>query len=331
MNAEIDVVADENNFREYPAYRAPTGLVNPHLQTVVSSALRRTVLDRRLRDFVGASEERAFVTAGHRVQAHIHARPERDAPIVAIIPGWLGHGGSSYVLGVGHALWKAGFNVARLTLRDHGDTAHLNEGMFHSALTDEVVEFVDQIVDGHDRAGLVGVSLGGNFALRVAKQRPTIETLAICPAVAPRQTIDRIDRYPVYRRYFVNKWRRIFRVKALHYPDRYQYDHELELASVAALTDLFVDRYSGYDGLDSYFDEYDLTGDVLEDVTATVLAARDDPIIEVDPLRALPHSITVDVRENGGHGAFLANWRLDSWLDGYVARFFSDRLGRASS
>ncbi len=322
-------MVDESTDREYPAYRAPPGLKNPHLQTVVSSALRRTVLHRRLRDFVRVGEERAFVTAGHHVLAHVHDRPERGAPIVAIIPGWLGHGGSSYVLGVGHALWQAGFNVARLTLRDHGDTAHLNEGMFHSALTDEVVEFVDQIVGGHDRAGLVGVSLGGNFALRVAKQRPTIETLAICPAVAPRQTIDRIDRYPVYRRYFVNKWRRIFRVKALHYPERYQYDRELKLASVAALTDLFVDRYSGYDQLGNYFDEYDLTGDVLDGVAATVLAARDDPIIDVDPLQALPDSITVDVRENGGHGAFLANGRLDSWLDGYVARFFSERLSTA--
>lgn len=320
---------DNSVNREYPAYRAPTGLANPHLQTMVSSALRRTVLDRRLQAFISSGKERALTTAGHRVHAHVHERPESDTPIIAIIPGWLGHGGSSYVLGVGHALWQAGFNVARLTLRDHGETAHLNESMFHSALTDEVVDYVDQIVDGYDQAGLVGVSLGGNFALRVAKCRPTIETLAICPAVAPRETIDRIDRYPVYRRYFVNKWRRIFRVKALHYPERYRYDHELKLGSVAALTDLFVDRYSGYDRLDAYFAEYDLTGDTLDGVNASVLAARDDPIIAIDPLRALPSSIAVDVRERGGHGAFLANWRLDSWLDGYVARFFSDRLQAA--
>ena len=309
-------------------YRAPTLLANPHLQTVLSSSLRRTVLGRRVRDFVAAGAPRELSASGHRVQAHIHARPEVDAPIIAMIPGWLGHGGSGYMLGVGDALWRAGFNVARLTLRDHGDTAHLNESFFHSALTDEVVDYVDQIVAGYDRAGLVGVSLGGNFALRVAKRRPALETLAICPAVAPRATIERVDQSPVYRRYFVNRWRRIFRVKAEHYPERYRYDDELRLESVAALTDLFVGRYAGYDHLEAYFGEYDLTGEALDGVRAAVLAVRDDPIIDIAPLLALPDSIQVEVSDRGGHGAFLTNWRLDSWLDDYIARFFVDRLGR---
>ena len=75
----------------------------------------------------------------------------------------------SATLSTAHALQNAGFHVARLTLRDHGGTADLNEGLFHSAMTDEVVAAAEFIMDdfGCNTAGLVGFSMGGNFALRL--------------------------------------------------------------------------------------------------------------------------------------------------------------------
>ena len=64
---------------------------------------------------------------------------------------------SSYVVATA-PLQRAGYHVARLTLRDHGGTADLNKGLFHSAMTDEVVAAAQFIMDdfGCSTAGLVG-------------------------------------------------------------------------------------------------------------------------------------------------------------------------------
>ena len=87
------------------------------------------------------------------------------APLVMIIHGWLGSAESTYVVSAAHALHQAGFHVARLTLRDHGNTADLNQGLFHSAMTDEVVAAAQFVMNDFQRseAGLLGFSMGRQF------------------------------------------------------------------------------------------------------------------------------------------------------------------------
>ena len=70
--------------------------------------------------------------------------------------------------------------MVRLNLRDHGNTAHLNSGLFHSALSHEVIELAKHLmakaqpINGAKvPCGLIGYSLGGNFALRLARAIPT--------------------------------------------------------------------------------------------------------------------------------------------------------------
>ena len=66
-------------------------------------------------------------------------------------------------------LFAAGFDVFRLNFRDHGDTHHLNPGLFHSCRLEEVVHALADLQDRLQarRWCLAGFSLGGNFSLRV--------------------------------------------------------------------------------------------------------------------------------------------------------------------
>lgn len=306
-------------------FKAPPGLGNPHLQTMFSSVLRKRFLARQLQSFIDSGESHSLSIGGQKLSAIHHTQP-RPGPIVAIIPGWLGSANSGYVLGFAHALWQAGYSVTRLTLRDHGDSARDNESMFNSALTDEVVAFVDAAVDGHASVGVLGFSLGGNFALRVNQARPQYRTLAICPAIDPRQTMQKIDGNVIYQRYFLNKWREIWRTKAAAYPDRYRYSDIANLNSIATLTELFIRQQTSFENLDSYFSAYDLSGDKLAGIPAQVLASRDDPIIPFSDFAGLPDSVTVEITDQGGHGAYLENWKMASWLDGYAVRYFQQWL-----
>ena len=315
-------------------FSPPPGLTNPHLQTILSSVARKAIIPKPIKAFLSNTEEEIIEVADVRLVVHRNTQPnDPDAPLIMIIPGWLGNSRSSYVLSAAHQLWQQGFNVARINLRDHGDTTHLNSGLFHSALIKEVIELAQFLMangmaaSGAQRpCGLIGYSLGGNFALRLARAIPELTTLAVCPALNPYATMRQIESSMMYRNYFVTKWRKLFRDKQRHFPTLYDFSPAMKLSSVAALTDYFIRYHSEFDDTESYCAAYDLSGAALAGVNAHIVAAADDPIIPAHFYEQLPKTITVDLVDRGGHGAFLENWQLDSWIDRYSCHFFRQRL-----
>ena len=308
------------------AFMPPRGMANPHLQTVLSSMGRKLWPARAHLSFHQASERQIVEVQGVKLAVDLNLRQQR--PLIMIIPGWLGHSQSSYALAVGHTLYDAGFSVARFNLRDHGDTAHLNEGMFNSALIDEVVALTLEVSSrfGHGASGLLGFSLGGNFALRVARALPQLTTLAVCPAIAPADTMYNIDRNPVYQRYFVRKWRKVWLEKQRAFPHAYDFGDSLALTTVSALTDYFVKYHSHFASTAEYFAAYDLSAEALSGVDAHILAAADDPIIPYTQYQSLPPSVNLHMTPQGGHHAYLQSWALTSWFDDYAKHHFLAKL-----
>ena len=315
-------------------FSPPPGLTNPHVQTILSSVGRKVMVPQSVKAFLDAATEHVIEVAGVRLVVHRNTQANNpDAPLIMIVPGWLGNSRSSYVVSAALQLWRQGFNVARINLRDHGDTAHLNSGLFHSALIEEVIELARYLMtDGQPErndlrhCGLIGYSLGGNFALRLARAIPELTTLAICPAIDPYATMRQIESSIIYRNYFIIKWRKLFREKQRHFPTLYDFGPAMKLSSVASLTDYFIKYHSEFDDTASYCAAYDLSDSALTGVSAHIVAAADDPIIPAHFYERLPETITVDLIDRGGHGAFLENWQLDSWVDRYSCRFFSQRL-----
>ena len=302
------------------AFRPAPGLGNPHVQTILSSVGRRQFTPAAIRSFLLSGAEQIIEVKGVRLKVDLHL--QAGAPLISLIPGWLGSSTSSYVVSMSETLYRHGFSIARINLRDHGDTADLNPGLFNSALIDEVVALVKYLTAeygqkpvGPGNNGLVGFSLGGNFALRVARRLPELSCLAVCPAIDPGNTMYQIDSNPIYQKYFVRKWRKTWAAKQAAFPDIYNFDAAMQLNTVSALTDYFVRYHSEYTTTDEYFAAYDLSGDYLSDVQAHLVASYDDPVIPADQWQSLPDSISVYMTDRGGHGAYLKNWRLQSWID----------------
>ena len=302
------------------------GLANPHVQTVLSSVARKVIQPRDQAAFDAGAERHIVQVDG--VQLAVDLNPAPGKPLVIIIPGWLGSSRSTYVMSSASVLHRAGFATARINLRDHGETAHLNEGLFNSALIEEVVSLVRRLRSdyGQHGAGLLGYSLGGNFALRIARVVPDLPTLAVCPAIEPAATMVQIDRNPIYQRYFVRKWRKAWRQKQAAFPSRYDFTQAFSLNTVSALTDYFVRYHSAFESTDEYFAAYDLSEDALSGVNAHILAAHDDPIIPAAHYANLPGSLSLNLTARGGHGAYLSSWRLQSWADRYARNLFEQAL-----
>jgi predicted alpha/beta-fold hydrolase len=248
-----------------------------------------------------------------------------------LLHGWEGSADSYYMISLGNSLFAAGVEVVRLNLRDHGDTHHLNEGIFHSCRIEEVCGAVAQLGQQLPVAPwLIGFSLGGNFMLRVAASRdprlgPLAGVVAVSPVLHPDNAMRAMEEgWQVYQRYFVSKWSRSLLRKRALWPRALIDEDFFRLRDLRRMTDAMVARHTEYPHIDAYLDGYAITGDRLATLTvpATILAALDDPIIpaaDLARLAATPH-LRVVTTPHGGHMGFMTSPFAESWVNGFVAR-----------
>jgi hypothetical protein len=310
-------------------FAPPRWLANPHLQSVLPTlALRGRHVARRAAPVLCASRDVVLdCGAGVRLLGHHAALDGAARGLVVLIHGWEGSAASNYLLSSAQYLYERGFEVFRLNLRDHGPSHHLNEELFHSCRIDEVVGAVREIGRRYARRPLsvVGYSLGGNFALRVAVRAPAAGldlggVVAVCPVLDPVQTLARLEQGPwIYRRYFVRKWRNSLRKKQAAFPGRYAFDDMLRERGLTRLTADLVVRYTEFPDLETYLRGYGIVGPALAGLTvpARIIAALDDPIIpaaDLDRL-ALDGPLTLSRVAQGGHCGFLESVSGPSWAD----------------
>ncbi len=313
-----------------PGPFAPRGaLANAHLQSILtSSPWRKRRVQRRSADYRARSEREVISTPGavHLLGYRAHAAVPNGA-LVVLLHGWEGSAESNYLLDTALALDAAGFDTFRLNFRDHGDSHHLNEGLFHSCRLQEVLEAVGQIAAGHAHGPvfLAGFSLGGNFALRIARQAPSIglslkRVVAVSPVIKPRHVLDALaGGLPIYEAYFVRKWRRSLQRKQRLYPERYNLESWFRHRRLDDQTRQLVADYTDFPDMDSYLEGYSIAGDYLAglETSSLIVTAADDPIIPIGDFETLarPAALDLEIWPFGGHCGFLANWRLDSWIE----------------
>lgn len=324
-------------------FAPPSWLTNPHLQSILPSLrLRRLLLASRARDLLACSKEQILdCGADVRLLGHYSSReaagkaPAKD--LVVLLHGWEGSADSLYVLSLGSYLFERGCDIFRLNFRDHGDSHHLNEEVFHSCRLDEVVGAVHCVQKRHPqrRLSLAGFSLGGNFALRVAARAPAAgirleQAVAVCPVLSPHSTMEALEHGPfIYQQYFLSKWKRSLRLKQQLFPQRYDFSFILQQRSLRAMTALLVERYSEFADLDAYLHGYSVVGDALAnlEVPAHLLVALDDPIIPARDLKDLARNPNLHLiaAANGGHCGFMDRINSESWADRQIAQLLGLR------
>ena len=310
----------------------PFGLRNPHLQTILSSLKIRTLGKKQL-DW---KAREVLVDAGDGVRLlgfYTGREAGSSRGLILLLHGWEGGADSTYMLTTGGYFYRKGYDIFRLNLRDHGGSHRLNEGLFNSSLIEETHRAVQNIADtrGNLPFFIVGFSLGGNFAMRMALRhgRHPIRNLrhvfAISPVLDPRKATDAMDRgFFVYRSYFLKKWKQSLLRKQSLFPHRYSFDDLMKCKSLMEITDRILPRYSPYPTAQEYFQTYTLTGRRFSELSVPllVLTAADDPIIPLEDFLTLEgnHQLRVHVERHGGHCGFLRNYRLQAWFEGLIHR-----------
>ena len=315
------------------SFNPPWWLRSPHIQSsLVSLPVRRKFVERRAAALIANAQEHLLDCGdGVRLQC-FHSSPTRPLQreslgTVVLLHGWEGSSASLYMLSLAQSLFNSGFDIVRLNLRDHGETHHLNRDIFHSCLLPEVVGAVQQLQEMFPAKplSLGGISLGGNFMLRVAaKAREAglriAKVVAISPVLEPVDTLHALENgHQLYHWYFIRKWNRSLVKKQTVWPDYYDFAEFLRLTSLRDKTAEMVAKFTQFASLDDYLNGYAITGDRLATLAspATIITSQDDPIIPPSGLSRLSQSphLKVTVTRYGGHCGFFDTLSGETWLE----------------
>ena len=314
-----------------PAFNPPRGLANRHVQTILSSVGPRRMRVRSTFAPHRKNQQEMILNCHDGIRLagiYNRARPQASSKLAILIHGWEGSIDSSYMLSMASTLLDAGIDVFRLNLRDHGDTHHLNEGIFNSTLVPEVISGLEDLQArlNYPEYNLVGFSLGGNFALRVAalsqgRALSLTKVIAFCPALhAGRSNVVlNSSANLIYGKYFVRKWKRSLYKKLEHFP-HYEYGESLaELKTLNEMNEKLIPRYTGFENQEKYYDAYAITGKTLEKTICPCYLhfSKDDMIIPYEDIALLADNpdLHITLTEKGGHCGFIMNWKLESWQD----------------
>jgi len=315
-------------------FSPPRFLRNPHLQCILASHGFRRWLFRRQHQALEHHAEEHILACGNGVHLQGFLTRQQIRPnsrgLAILLHGWEGSSRSLYLLNAASLLLAEGYDVFRLNFRDHGDTRHLNEELFHSCRLEEVANATKEILKKFPQNfnAIIGFSLGGNFALRVALNAsvagiPLNYVMAICPVISPRATLEAIESAPwFYQQHFIQKWRHSLRHKqALHQHREYFTEQELS-GNLRSMTQHLVLRHTEFGTLENYLEGYSIAGDRLINlaVPATILAAEDDPVIPIEEFHALTLSsaIELEISPYGGHCGFIHNILLQGWVEKFI-------------
>ncbi|NNK37646.1 MAG: alpha/beta fold hydrolase [Xanthomonadales bacterium] len=328
---------------DYRQFQPPLGLRSGHVQSLLaSSAIRRKLVLHRSRALRAAGEVWTLDGGeGIRLQGLYSPQPGGSRGLAVLLHGWEGSVNSNYVLANGARLYASGFDVFRLNFRDHGDTHHLNPGIFHSCRIDEVV---NSLVDlqarlGVDRWFLAGYSLGGNFSMRVALRAGSLglrlgHVVAVNPVINPLHAMVAMEEgIRFYERYFERKWSRSLHIKKKAFPELYGDETWHTIRGLRQRTHYLATRHAGFGSAEEYFEGYSIADGRLAPlaVPSTLLTSADDPVVPVRDFDELPDNSFLEliVTPYGGHCGFLKNWKLESMAEDLIAERFLDAASAA--
>lgn len=311
-------------------------LSNAHLQTIAGNFLRRRDdLPPCTSELVEVAPATAQLISS-QVLCHCHWQPapfRADRLTVIVLHGLEGSSSSQYVTGNACKMWRAGFNVVRMNMRNCGGTEVLSPTLYHSGLSGDVGAVLRTLGARFDlhRFALCGYSMGGNLVLKLAGElRASDPRLLAVATVSPALDLGASAHalhYPsnrIYERRFIRGLSKRFRQKASLFPMVYDPSRADHLHSLIEFDDRITAHYAGFVSAADYYYRA-AAARVLEGIAVPtlILHALDDPFVRVtDESRAEIHrnpNICLVETEHGGHCAFLAKSIPSANDDGYWA------------
>lgn len=232
-----------------------------------------------------------------------------------------------------------GFGVHRANFRSCGGTEDICETSYHSGLTSDTRTILQEVAARElGPIFLVGFSLGGNVALKLAGElgqtRLIAGTCAVSTPIDLAACVRCIDKSSnqLYGRRFLDRLRTRVRRKSVTSPHLYSTANLDGVKTIWEFDDRFTAPLFGFGTAANYYATQSAAQylDAIR-IPTLVVCSQDDPLVPFEiydqpAFRSNP-ALTLMATEHGGHLGFLSRRRPRFWLDGVVL----DWIGAVSS
>lgn len=306
-------------------FRPLPWLANPHVQTLVAALVN-------VRRRPPASTRIISLADGDRLALEVSTPPSwrLDSATVVMVHGLCGCHDSAYLVRLARKVYERGARAVRLNLRGAGSGKRLARGLYHAGRSDDILEILEILrrESPASYVSLVGFSLGGNIALKLAGElgddgpRYLQKVVAVCPPVDLAACSRRLSRRSnaVYESHFVRLLIRGIEERERVFPELEP--HRLPpRPSLFELDDLYTAPRSGFSGAADYYERSSAARFLRRiRIPCRILVAEDDPFIDAAAFATaeLPPNVHVLRTDRGGHLGFLgAPWRPGGyrWMD----------------
>lgn len=253
-----------------------------------------------------------------------------------LVHGLCGCHRSRYLERITSKLLREGVRVFRLDLRGCGAGEGLARSGTHCGSSGDLetpVQFIGEVASDAPLT-VVGFSLGASLSLDLAATSPTpehwVSTVAVCPPIdlfAVEQLLQKpLNR--LYDRFFARRlWKQV-RHRARTIEGAPSVTNFTRPRLLRDFDENFTAPLGGYQNADDYYRQSSVVSRLQQIAMPTrIIAAADDPVVPIEPIRAAQYGPKTEVIEaaGGGHLGFIGkrgsdpdhywlDWRIVEWV-----------------
>ena len=309
---------------------------NPHLQTIFANSWPRRY------DESSWPIESRLVQTDACTKVLVQTQSPTGAPRgeVVLLHGLEGSGAAGYMRSMAYDTLQRGYIAHRFHMRTCGGTARHTNTLYHAGLTSDVQVWLEQIRSERRMLPvfLIGFSLGGNIALKLAGELGETDLIhGVCTFSTPIDLAAGVRRIMRHDN-FLYEHRLVRAMRArMHATGRYSRGELAGRKSIYELDDEITAPSFGFKNADHYYATQSATNylDRIR-VPALVVQSRDDTFI---PFESYNHpafqsnpNLRLAATDYGGHLGFISRRSPRFWMDEVAIEFMngvsSDLRGR---
>ncbi len=262
-----------------------------------------------------------------------------------MVHGLEGSSAAGYARSMSQLALEAGYATHRSNLRSCGGTEALAKTMYHAGLTGDTRFILRRLREAHsDPLFLVGYSLGGNVALKLAGELGDEARDLIAGVVAVSTPIDlaacvrqmsRRENW-IYESRFLKRLKQRIRDRAKTLPGVYDLASLDRARTVYEFDDFITAPFFGFGSADRYYATQS-SNQFLDRIRVPTLLvqAKDDPLI---PFKVFDHPaisnnphIRLVATEYGGHLGFLSDRAPRFWVDRIILEWIEETRNKSTT
>ena len=307
---------------------------DPHLLTIAGNYWPRSIDESRF-PAVRRTYQVDFDTCVVAFEHHTSG-PERGQ--VLTLHGLEGSANAGYIASLAQTALTRGFGVHRLNMRTCGGTESLCKTMYHSGLTGDARFVIEQLrARGQGPIFVVGFSLGGNVALKLAGELGETDLLAGVVAVSTpidlAESVRCLDKRCnlLYARRFLERLRSRVKRKSELSPEMYNAVGLDAVKTIWEFDDRFTAPLFGFGTAENYYNTQSARRFLHAiRIPTLVVVAKDDPLVPFESYHdenfQTNSALKLLATEHGGHLGFISRREPRFWADHVALDWFEDIL-----